>query len=57
VAPIQKFRWVHFPRRAGLDGAYRYTVTPVFMNADGTLSYGEPQRAAVELRGGPIRGS
>jgi phosphatidylserine/phosphatidylglycerophosphate/cardiolipin synthase-like enzyme len=50
VAPIQKFRWVHFPRQADLDGAYRYTVTPVFMNPDGTLSYGEPQRVAVELR-------
>ena len=50
LAPIQKFRWVHFPRTADLDGDYRYTVTPVFMNPDGTLSYGEPQRAAVELR-------
>src|SRR5690349_15046378 len=28
VAPIQKFRWIHFPRNANLDGAFTYRVTP-----------------------------
>ncbi len=49
VAPIQKFRWVHFPRNPSLDGVYTYVVTPVFMAADGTLSYGEAQSAGVTL--------
>ena len=50
LAPIQKFRWVHFPRNAELDGEFTYKVTPVFMNAADELSYGEPQEAAIELR-------
>ena len=50
LSPIQKFRWVHFPRNAELEGAFTYTVTPAFMNAAGELSYGEPQTAAIELR-------
>jgi phosphatidylserine/phosphatidylglycerophosphate/cardiolipin synthase-like enzyme len=50
LSPIQKFRWVHFPRNADLPGAFIYRVTPVFMNADDELSYGEPQEAAIELR-------
>ncbi|HEX6431894.1 MAG TPA: phospholipase D-like domain-containing protein [Niastella sp.] len=49
-APIQKFRWVHFPRNAELDGAFTYRVTPVFMNSEDELSHGEPQEAAIELR-------
>jgi phosphatidylserine/phosphatidylglycerophosphate/cardiolipin synthase-like enzyme len=49
-SPIQKFRWVHFPRNAELNGAFTYRVSPVFMNAEGELSYGEPQEAAIELR-------
>ena len=32
LSPIQKFRWVHFPRNAELDGEFVYRVTPVFMN-------------------------
>lgn len=28
-SPIQKFRWVHFPRNADLVGEFRYRVTPV----------------------------
>ena len=43
LSPIQKFRWVHFPRNAELDGDFTYKVTPVFMNAKDELSYGEPQ--------------
>ena len=49
-SPIQKFRWVHFPRNANLDGEFVYRVTPVFMNDDDTLSQGDPQEAAIELR-------
>ncbi|MGC1331542.1 MAG: phospholipase, partial [Pseudomonas sp.] len=37
LSPIQKFRWVHFPRNAELAGAFTYRVTPVFMNAQGQL--------------------
>src|SRR6266404_6144277 len=50
LSPIQKFRWVHFPRNAELAGDFTYTVTPVFMNAKDELSYGEPQQAAIQLR-------
>lgn len=50
LSPIQKFRWVHFPRNAELAGAFTYRVTPVFMDAEDVLSYGEPQVAALELR-------
>jgi hypothetical protein len=49
-SPIQKFRWVHFPRNANLDGEFLYRVTPVFMNAQDELSYGEAQDARIELR-------
>ncbi|MEO8256123.1 MAG: phospholipase D-like domain-containing protein [Acidobacteriota bacterium] len=50
ISPIQKFRWVHFPRNASLDGPFTYRVTPIFMDADDRLSQGEPQEAAIELR-------
>jgi len=49
-SPFQKFRWVHFPRNASMDGDFTYRVTPVFMNTLDVLSYGEPQEAALELR-------
>jgi phosphatidylserine/phosphatidylglycerophosphate/cardiolipin synthase-like enzyme len=49
LSPIQEFRWVHFPRNADLPGAFVYRVTPVFMNAQEMLSYGEFQEAAIEL--------
>lgn len=49
-SPIQKFRWVHFPRNAELAGEFVYRVTPVFMNDKEELSYGEAQQAAIELR-------
>lgn len=49
-APIQKFRWVHFPRNAELDGAFTYRVTPVFMNDEDQLIFGEIQEADIELR-------
>jgi hypothetical protein len=50
LSPIQKFRWVHFPRNAELAGEFLYRVTPVFMNDSDELSYGESQQAAIELR-------
>jgi len=50
LSPIQKFRWVHFPRNAELPGEFVYRVTPVFMNDQDELSYGEAQEAAIELR-------
>jgi len=50
LSPIQKFRWVHFPRNAELPGAFLYRVTPVFMDDRDRLGYGEPQEAAIELR-------
>lgn len=49
-SPIQKFRWVHFPRNAELDGDFVYRVTPVFMNERDERSLGEPQQVAIELR-------
>ena len=45
LSPIQKFRWVHFPRNAELKGNFTYRITPVFMNAQDELVYGEPQEA------------
>lgn len=50
VSPIQKFRWVHFPRDASLEGEFTYRVTPIFMDAEDRLSQGEPQEAGIELR-------
>jgi len=50
LSPIQKFRWVHFPRNAELPGEFVYRVVPVFMNDKDELSYGEAQEAAIELR-------
>jgi phosphatidylserine/phosphatidylglycerophosphate/cardiolipin synthase-like enzyme len=50
TCPIQKFRWVHFPRNAELPGLFTYRVTPVFMDSSDQLSYGEPQQASLELR-------
>lgn len=43
LSPIQKFRWVHFPRNADLKGEFVYRVTPVFMNDADELSYGDYQ--------------
>ena len=48
-APIQKFRWVHFPMDANLPGEFTYRVTPVFMSAGGELSYGEAQTVPIVL--------
>lgn len=53
LSPIQKFRWVHFPRDGGDRGAtlpFTYRVMPVFMDMNGTLSYGEAQEADIRLQ-------
>ena len=50
VSPIQKFRWVHFPRNASLIGAFTYRVTPIFMDHEDRLSQGVPQEASIALR-------
>ncbi len=50
LAPFQKFRWVHFPRNAEMKGAFVYRVTPVFMNEQDELSYGEAQSASIALK-------
>jgi hypothetical protein len=49
LSPIQKFRWVHFPRNADIPGKFSYRVTPVFMNQLDELSYGEFQEADIAL--------
>jgi hypothetical protein len=50
-APFQKFRWVHFPFHAELDGTFDYRVTAVLMDASGRLSYGDRQTAGIVLGG------
>jgi len=40
LSPIQKFRWVHFPLNAEMEGLFEYKATPVFMNKFDELSYG-----------------
>src|ERR1035437_2121935 len=47
LAPIQKFRWIHFPYNAEMDGDFVYMVKPVFMNSNDELSYGEAQQASI----------
>ena len=49
LSPIQKFRWVHFPRNAELTGEFTYQVTPVFMDSEDELRYGAPQMASIRL--------
>jgi len=48
-APIQKFRWVHFPGNAEKKGEFTYRVTPCFMDEHGTLGRGEAQTASIAL--------
>ena len=49
LSPIQKFRWVHFPRNAELKGPFVYRVAPIFMNSSDELSRGEGQEVAIAL--------
>ena len=55
-APFQKFRWVSFPVRAGKEGTFEYRVTPMFMDASGTLTPGEAQTASIALMRETIAG-
>ena len=55
-APIQKFRWIHFPFDAR-DGEYRYRATPMYMRADGSLMRGEVAEAAIDLSHATIEGA
>jgi hypothetical protein len=55
-APIQKFRWVHFPRNAEKPGKFTYRVTAMFMDPGGALSRGEEQTAAIALMRETIQG-
>ena len=48
-APIQKFRWVHFPQNAELAGDFNYRVTPIFMDANDKPTQGPAQQAAIQL--------
>jgi hypothetical protein len=51
LSPIQKFRWVHFPRNADLQGDFVYRVTPAFMEDGGKLTLGDQaQEVPIELR-------
>jgi hypothetical protein len=54
-APIQKFRWVHFPFDAR-DGEYRYRATPMYMRTDGSLVPGGHVEAAIDLSHQTIEG-
>jgi hypothetical protein len=49
LSPIQKFRWIHFPFHPDIPGKFTYRVTPVFMDVNEKLSYGEPQEAEIQL--------
>jgi phosphatidylserine/phosphatidylglycerophosphate/cardiolipin synthase-like enzyme len=49
-APIQKFRWVHFPPDAMSHGEKtRYRVTAMFMDKQDALSAGPAQEATIDL--------
>jgi hypothetical protein len=49
-APIQKFRWVHFPFDPELPGEYLYRVRPAFMDPARNISWGDSQEVGLELR-------
>lgn len=49
IAPLQYFRWVHFPKDTNLPGKFTYRVTPMFMDESGALGRGESQTAAIAL--------
>lgn len=49
LSPFQKFRWIHFPLNASTPGLFTYRVTPVFMDDQGVISYGDFQEASIEL--------
>lgn len=54
-APIQKYRWTHFPFEAK-NGEYRYRATPMYYRPDETLVRGQAVEAAIDLGHGTIGG-
>lgn len=48
-SPIQKFRWIHFPSQTDAKGPFMYRVSPVFMNSNNELRYGEHQEVSIVL--------
>lgn len=56
LAPIQKFRWVHFPFNASRRGLFTYEVIPVFCDEHHVLSEGPSQTVKVELSAETHRG-
>ena len=50
LAPFQRFRWVDFPEDTDATGAYRYTVTPAFMDAGNAITPGTAQTVDIVLR-------
>jgi phosphatidylserine/phosphatidylglycerophosphate/cardiolipin synthase-like enzyme len=48
-SPIQKFRWVHYPRNPYLPGEFEYKVKPVFMDNNEDLSYGASQTISINI--------
>jgi len=49
LAPIQKFRWVHFPPDVTAPGAFTYRVTPIFLGITGVLTAGEAVSEEIVL--------
>jgi phosphatidylserine/phosphatidylglycerophosphate/cardiolipin synthase-like enzyme len=54
-APIQKFRWIHFPFEPQ-DGVYRYRATPMYMRPDESLMRGQAVEASIDLSHQTIEG-
>jgi phosphatidylserine/phosphatidylglycerophosphate/cardiolipin synthase-like enzyme len=52
-APIQKFRWIHFPHNRK-DGDYKYRATAMYMEPDGSLRAGASVEAKIDLSGKTI---
>ena len=50
LSPIQKFRWVHFPRNAELAGEFLYRVTPGLHERRGRAELRRGAGGAIELR-------
>ncbi len=55
LAPIQKFRWLHFPHET-MDGEYRYRATAKYMRPDGSIVSGSQVETAMDLGGETVPG-
>jgi len=60
-APIQKFRWIHFPGNQGISpafGEYTYTVTPRYFDTNGSMqALDNSLSIAVKVNVGPFEKS